>query len=178
MATFVQKQEKSTGASASSITMSLGTVTTGNIVIAVVNWGNSSGAGSGNVTAVNDNQGDTWHKLGPTKYTPATGFGGLGGEVWYKIATTSASTSVTFTLNTFFTFQRLASCEYSGISSPFADPNASNPVTNTGTGTSLTSGTLTTDDTDVLIELAFSNSGNTMASSGSFTQRVAGSNGS
>jgi hypothetical protein len=182
---FVAKTELSVGSSNNFVILSYASSAINNVLFAIVNWGNSSGAASGNVTSVTDSIGhNVWHKIGAGQInTPNTTFGGFAGEVWYAVVGQAGVATATFNLSASFGFQRVASVEYSGIPNDGAghitiDPNASNPKTNTGSGTALTTGNLTTDVQDFLLLLAFSNSGNTMPASGSFTQRVSGANGS
>jgi hypothetical protein len=155
----------------------LGTITAGNIIFVSGNWGNNSGAASGNTTLVSDTLGNTWTKLGTTQATPFVTFAGFSGEVWYSVITTGGSSTVTFTLNTNFVFHRMASVEYSGPTLPYVDPNVSNPKQNSSTGTAITSGNLTTSNPADFVLFAFWNNGNTMSAASGYTQRVTGNNG-
>jgi hypothetical protein len=170
--TFVQKQETS-----SNNVLSLGTITAGNLIFVLGNWGNSSGAASGNTTSVTDTLGNTWTQVGTTQTTPAVTFGGFSGEVWRTVVTNGGSSTITFNLSAGFSFKRMASLEYSNPFSPFVDANGSNPKQNSATGTAITSGNLTTSNNASFVVMTFWNNGNTMAAASGYTQRITGGNG-
>jgi hypothetical protein len=179
---FVQKAEMSDGATSNSWNLSLGTTTVGNLILALVNWQGSSPA---HITSLSDSQGESsaggqWRKFGSTLYTTNVSGGGVvAGELWYKVVGVGGSTVLTFNSSNSGTFHRAASTELSGANSPWVDSNASNPNTVTSNGTSIASGSLITNGSnDALVELVYWNGANSLPSSGSFTQRVSGGNGS
>jgi hypothetical protein len=170
---FVQKQETSTAH-----TLALGTITAGNVIFALCNWGNNSGAPSGHTTSVVDSLSNTWTQIGTTQTTPFVTFGGFSGEVWWSHITTGGSSTITFNLSASFAFSRVATVEYSGPALPYVDANVSNPKQASGTGGSIVSGNLTTTNPAEFILMAWWNNGNTMGAASGYTQRCNGSNGS
>jgi hypothetical protein len=170
---FVQKQETSTNN-----TMSLGTITAGNLIFVLGNWGNSSGAASGHTTSVVDSLGNVWTQVGTTQTTPFVTFGGFSGEVWRTVVTTGGASTITFNLSAAFAFKRLASVEYSGPSLPYVDANVANPKQNSATGTAITSGNLAITNPAAFVVMTWWNNGNTMSAASGYTQRINGGNGS